>query len=150
MKIQEGEVFAIQTKIGFGFLQYIKPDQFGTEIIRVLEPIKNVNEISQQEVEISERYTIHFVMKAALRRKLIIRTGLFKIPSNYLLPKKAREEHNVRGQFIGWHIIDKETLKRELKNELSKEDLKLPPHGHPNDTLLKEWLENNWKLEDWK
>jgi hypothetical protein len=29
MKIQEGEVFAIQTKTGFGFLQYIKPDQFG-------------------------------------------------------------------------------------------------------------------------
>lgn len=43
MKIQEGEVFAIETRAGFGFLQYIKPDQFGVEIIRVLEPIKNAN-----------------------------------------------------------------------------------------------------------
>ena len=68
MKIQEGEVFAIQTKIGFGFLQYIIPDQFGVEIIRVLEAIKPNNEISQQEVDAPERYTVHFVIKAALRR----------------------------------------------------------------------------------
>ena len=58
--------------------------------------------------------------------------------------------HNVKGQFLGWHIIDQKTLKRELKQELSAEDLKLPPHGHPNDTLLKEWLENDWRLENWK
>ena len=150
MKIQEGEVFAIKTKLGFGFLQYIKPDQFGVEIIRVLEPIKDVNEISQEEVNIPERYTVHFVVKAALRRKLIYRTDVFKIPDNYSIPAKGREPHNVRGEFLGWHITDQKTLKIELKKELSAEDLKLPPHGHPNDTLLREWLETNWRLENWK
>ena len=89
-------------------------------------------------------------MKAALRRKLIMKTGQFKVPENYSLPKKAREKFNVRGEFLGWHIVDQNSLKRELKNELSEDDLKLPPHGHPNDTLLKEWLEGNWRLENWK
>ena len=150
MKIQEGEVFAIKTKLGFGFLQYIKQDQFGVEIIRVLEPIKEVNEIYQEEVNLPERYTVHFVVKAALNRKLIYRTGVFKIPDNYVIPSKGREPHNVRGEFLGWHITDQKTLKKELKKELSFEDLKLPPHGHPNDTLLREWLETNWRLENWK
>ena len=149
MKINEGEVFAIETKVGFGFLQYIKPDQFGVEIIRVLEPIKNANEISQEEVNLPERYTVHFVVKAALRRKLIYRTGIFGIPHNYSVPQKSREMHIVRGQFLGWHIQDQRTLKLELKQELTSEDLKLPPSGHPNDTLLKEWLETNWRLENW-
>jgi hypothetical protein len=150
MKIQEGEVFAIQTKIGFGFLQYIKPDQFGVEIIRVLEPIKQDNEISQQEVDAAERYTVHFVVKAALRRKLIYRTGIFTIPENFRIPERGREKQTVRGEFLGWHITDLKTLKIEKKKELSNEDLKLPPAGHPNDTLLREWLENNWRLENWK
>ena len=150
MKIQEGEVFAIQTNVGFGFLQFIKPDQFGVEIIRVLEPIKDVNEISQQEVNLPERYTVHFVVKPALRRKLIHRTGVFKIPENYRIPEKGREKHTVRGEFLGWHITDLKTLKIEKKSELTPDDLKFPPAGHPNDTLIREWLENNWRLENWK
>lgn len=90
------------------------------------------------------------MLKSALRRKLIYRTGLFSIPNNYSVPAKSREMHNVRGQFLGWHIQDQKTLKLELKQALSKEDLKLPPSGHPNDTLLKEWLETNLRLENWK
>ena len=150
MKIQEGEVFAIRTKIGFGFLQYIKLDQFGVEIIRILEAIKKDNQITQEEIDVPERFTVHFVVKTALRRKLIQRSGVFSIPSNYAVPQKGREPHNIRGQSLGWHIIDQKTLKRELKQQLSSEDLKLPPHGHPNDTLVREWLETNWRLENWK
>jgi len=150
MKIQEGEVFAIQTKLGFGFIQYIKPDQFGVEIVRVLEAIKNENQITQKEVDMPERFSVHFVVKAALRKKLITKTGVFNIPNDYSVPEKGREMHNVRGQFLGWHIVDQKTLKRELKQQLSSEDLKLPPHGHPNDTLLREWLENDWRLENWQ
>ena len=141
MKIHPGEVFAIRTKIGFGFFQFIKLDNLGIEIIRVLESIKQQNEISQEEVDIPERYTVHFVVKAALGKKLIEKTGIFKIPDFYKVPAKAREKHVIRGEFLGWHIVDQQTLKRQLKKELSVEDLKLSPHGHPNDTLLKEYLE---------
>ncbi len=150
MKIQEGEVFAIRTKIGFGFFQYITTGDLGIEIIRILEPIKETNQISQEEVNLKERFSVQFVVKAALRRKLIERCNLFDIPGFYQIPTKARTEHKVRGEFLGWDIVDQKTLKRELKKELSSEDILLSPHGNPNDTLLIERLENNWRLENWK
>lgn len=144
MKFKEGEVFAIRTKIGYGFLQYVTTGDLGIELIRVLEPIKETNQISQEEVNVKERFSVYFVTKAALRKKLIERSGLFTIPNFYQVPTKARTEHNVRGEFLGWHIVDQKTLQRELKQELDAEDVLLSPHGHPNDTLLIEWLENGW------
>jgi hypothetical protein len=143
MKIKEGEVFAIRTKIGFGFFQYVTTSDLGVELIRVLEPIKEANEVSQDEVNLKERYSVHFVVKAALRKKLIERIGMFTIPSHYQIPSKARTEHKVKGDFLGWHIVDQKTLKRESKKELDVEDILLSPHGHPNDTLLIEWLESD-------
>ncbi len=150
MKITEGEVFAIKTKVGYGFFQFVSLGNFAVEIIRVLEPIKDTNFISQAEVNLPERYTLQFIVKAALNRKLIERNGLFEIPNYYQIPTKARSEHIVRGEMLGWHIIDQKTLHRQLKQSLSPKDLLLPPHGIPNDTLLIEWLENNWRLSNWK
>ena len=150
MKLQVGEVFAIQTKIGFGFLQYVDTGNLGIEIVRVLEPIKDTNEINQLEVELPERFTIQFVVKAALRKKILIKTGIFKIPEFYKIPVKARTEHFIRGEFIAWHIVNQQTLKIESKKALSEDDLLISPHGIPNDTLLIERLENNWRLEQWK
>jgi hypothetical protein len=150
MKIKEGEVFSIKTKIGFGFLQYISTSDLGIELVRVLEPIKQTSQITQDEINQKERFSVHFVVKAALRKKIIERTGEFKIPTEYEVPIKARTEHKVRGEFLGWDIVDQKTLKRELKQVLTKDDLSLSPHGHPNDTLLIEWLETNWRLENWK
>ena len=150
MKIKEGEVFEIRTKIGYGFLQYVTTSDLEIELIRVLEPIKESNQISQDEVNVKERFSVHFVVKAALRKKLIERNGLFTIPSHYTVPTKARTEHKVKGEFLDWHIVDQKTLQRELKKELDAEDILLSPHAHPNDTLLIEWLENDWRLENWK
>jgi hypothetical protein len=150
MKIQIGEVFAIKTKIGFGFIQYIETGNLGIEIIRVLEPIKKMNELSQVEIDIPERFTVQFVVKSALRKKIIERTGIFNIPGYYIIPVKARSKHTVRGEFLGWHIVDQLSLKRELKKELTDEELLLPPHGHPNDTLLIEYLESDWRVQNWK
>jgi hypothetical protein len=122
----------------------------GIELIRVLEAIKDSNQILQDEVNVKERYSVHFVVRAALRKKLIERSGLFTIPSHYKVPTKARIEHNVRGESLGWHIVDQKTLQRQFKKELDADDILLSPHSHPNDTLLIEWLENDWRLENWK
>ncbi len=43
MKIQEGEVFAFKTKVGFGFFQFVCRGHLGVELMRVLEPIKQIN-----------------------------------------------------------------------------------------------------------
>jgi hypothetical protein len=149
MKLEIGEVFALKTKIGFGFIQCVGVGNLGIEIIRVLETIKETNEISQSEVDIPGRFTVKFVVKAALRKKILTKTGLFRIPGFFQIPGKARTKHIIRGEFIGWHIVDQLTLKRELKKVLSKDDLLLSPHGIPNDTLLIEYLENDWRLDKW-
>ena len=150
MKIEQGEVFAISTKIGFGFFQFISTSNLGIEIIRVLETVKQSNKISQDDVNITERFTLHFVVKAALRKAVIEKVGMFKIPETYTIPAKGREQHIVRGEFIGWHIIDQKTLRRELKKELTSKEVLIPPYGYPNDTLLKNYIENNFRLENWK
>jgi hypothetical protein len=150
MKINQGDVFAIKTHQGFGFIQFIQVWVHGVELVRVLEPIKESAMVFQTEVDISERFSIQFLVKVAYKRKLIEKVGQFTIPKHYSIPTKARTQHIVRGEFLGWHIVDVQTLKRELKKELSKEDLALSPHGIFNDTLLIEYLEKNWRIEHWR
>lgn len=150
MKLQEGDVFSIKTKIGYGFLQYIKTDSMGINLIRVLEPINDNGQISQPEVDIIERWNIGFPLKAALKRGIIEKIDTFIIPSSFVNSNYARSKHIIRGVFLGWHIVNKINLKRELKKNLSEKDLFLSPHGIMNDTLIIERLENNWRLENWK
>lgn len=150
MKINQGDVFSIKTQMGFGFIQFIQVFEHGIELVRILEPIKEKAEISQNEVDGLERFSIEFLVKTAYKRKLIDKVGQFTIPKGYSIPTKVRTKHNVRGEFLGWHIIEVQTLKRKLKKELSNEDLSLSPHGIFNDTLIIEYLDKNWRLENWK
>lgn len=150
MKVKPGDVFKIKTNIGFGFLQYLETDTLGIEYVRVLEPISINGLITQDGVNHIERWSIGFPLKAAERKKLVEIVGNFEIPQSYVNSKYSRSEHNIRGEFLGWHIIDKSTLKRELKLELNESDVKLPPHGIMNDTLIVERIEQNWRLEEWK
>ena len=150
MKLKKGDVFKIKTKIGFGFLQYIETDTMGIELIRVLEPIKENGEISQVDVDKLERWNIGFPLKVASRKKIIENIGNFKVPKSYVNSEYSRSEHNIRGEFLGWHIVNKSTLKRELKKTLNDRELTLSPSGVMNDTLIIERLEQNWRLENWK
>lgn len=150
MKLIKGDIFRIKTKIGFGFLQYIETDDMDIEFVRILEPIKEDGEISQTEVNQQERWNIGFPLKAATKKNIIEKVGSFEIPSSYVHSEYARSMHKVLGEFLGWHIVHKPTLKRELKKVLSQMDLKLSPHGIMNDTVIIERLEENWRLENWK
>lgn len=150
MKLTKGDVFKIKTNIGFGFLQYVETDKMEVEFVRVLEPIQRTDEISQSEVDQEERWNTGFPLKAAARKKIVERVGTFKIPKSYVQSEYARSQHNVTGEFMGWYIVNKSTLMRELKKNLSDKDLKLSPHGIMNDTLIIQKLEQNWRLENWK
>lgn len=149
MKLNKGDTFRIKTKIGFGFLQYVDTDDMGIEFVRVLEPIKENGKISQSEIDQLERWSIGFPLKAANRKKIIEKVGSFEIPSSYVNSEYARSEHSVRGEFLGWHIVHKSSLKREFKKSLNDKDLMLSPYGIMNDTLIIERLEGNWRLENW-
>tara|TARA_B100001057_G_C22452020_1_gene795459 strand:- start:122 stop:574 length:453 start_codon:yes stop_codon:yes gene_type:complete len=150
MKLIKGDIFRIKTNLGFGFLQYIETNEMGIEFVRILQPIKEDGEISQSEVDQQERWNTGFPLKAATRKKITEKVGSFEIPSSYLYSEYTRSMHNVHGEFLGWHIVHKPTLKRELKKVLNENDLKLSPHGIMNDTLIIERLEENWRLENWK
>jgi len=150
MKLNKGDIFRIRTKSGFGFLQYVETDDMGIELVRILEPIKESGEISQSEVDQLERWNIGFPLKAATRKKITEKVGSFEIPASFVNSEYARSKHNVRGEFLGWHIVHKSSLKRELKKKLDEKDLKLSPHGIMNDTLIIERLEENWRLKNWK
>lgn len=150
MELNSGDIYSIKTNIGYGFLQYVETDEMGIEFIRVLEPINRYEEISQLEVNKTERWNIGFCLKATAKKKIINKIGNFDIPKSFKNPKYARREHVIGDDFLGWHIVNKTTLKTEFKKNLTKKDLKLSPHGIMNDTLIIERLENNWRLENWK
>lgn len=150
MKLDKGDIFRIKTKIGYGFLQYIETDDMKIEFVRVLEPIKENGEITQPEINQVERWNTGFPLKAAIRKKIVEKVGSYEIPDTYVNSDYARSEHNVRGDFLGWHIIHKSSLKRELKKNLNENDLKLSPDGIMNDTLIIERLEGNWRLQNWR
>lgn len=150
MRLTKGDTYSIETKIGFGFLQYVETDSIGIDFVRVLCPINEDEQIDQSGVNQNERWNIGFPLKAAAKRKIISKVGNFEIPNTYFNSEYARSKHIVRSEFLGWHIIHKSSLKRELKKELHKDDLKLSPHGIMNDTLIIEYLEQNWKLENWR
>lgn len=73
----------------------------------------------------------------------------FYSTSGFSKSKFVRTKHNVRGEFLGWHIVNTETWQRQLIESLSSEQKKLSPLGIWNDTLLIENLINYWSLENW-
>jgi len=148
MALEIGDVFSIKVKSGYGFIQFV--GNLDTEIIRVLEPIKETQELSQIEIDIKERFVIGFPLKAALRRKIIDKIAKYDLPRSFKIPFKSRSKFIVRGEFLGWHIVDNKSLKRKLQKQLSKSDLELSPHGIINDSLLITYLETDWRLDNWK
>ena len=60
-----------------------------------------------------------------------------------------RTKHIVRGEFLGWHLVDTETWERKRVKSLSSEQIKLSPWGIWSAPLLIENLVNDWRLENW-
>lgn len=60
-----------------------------------------------------------------------------------------RSEHNIRGSRVGWHIVNTDTWKGQMVNELTPEERLLSPWGIWNDTLLVERLAQKWSLDQW-
>lgn len=149
-KIQKGDVFRIQTNIGFGFLQFIELTQDKLYYIRVLDFISKEGTISQIGVDKAERWCTEFVLNIALHRKIVEKVDSFKIPRKFKVRKYARSKHIIGNEFLGWFIINRKSLKRRLKKKLSRRHIKLSPHGIMNDTYIIERLQESWTLENWK
>lgn len=150
-KIKIGDVFEIETQKGKAYLQYAYLADNGIEVIRVLSGLYSEQpEKVEDVVSEKERYLIYFPLAPAYRRKLVSLVGHFPLPKDFVKPQYMRDIYTVRGEFLGWHIINTETLQRESVKKLSKAQKQLSPWGVWNDTLLKEKLEEGWSLKNWE
>jgi len=147
--IEVGDIFEIDTPNGKAYLHFVYQHPTNCELIRVLpglymEPPDNIEAIATMQ----ERYLVHFPLKAAHRRKIVNKVG-HASPEAYSMPKYMREIHIVREAFLGWLIVDTDTLMRRLVKVLSPEEQQLSSFGIWNDTLLCERLVEGWSLENW-
>jgi len=147
-KIKIGDIFEINTPKGKAYLHYIYSDKTLGELIRVLNGLYTERPENFDKIALNERYMLFFPLKVACNRKIVEKVKYFSAV-NYNMPKYMRAKHSIRGEFLGWHIIDTATWERQLIKDLSKEQIKLSPWGVWNDTLLIEKLVDDWSLEKW-
>lgn len=145
-----GDVFEIKTPKGKAYLHYIYNDKATGELMRVLPELYFERPPGFGELAGSkERYVVFFPLLAANRQKIVEQVGHFPT-TNFGKSRYMRVEHIVRGENLGWHIIETETWHRELVKHLTVEQMKLSPWGIWNATLLIENLVSDWSLEKWR
>ncbi len=148
-KIKIGDIFEIGTPKGKAYLHYIYKDDMTGDLVRVLSGLyaERPFEFDKLATE-KEQYIISFPISTAKKQNIVDIVGYYPA-INFKKPKYMRTEHNVRGEFLGWHIVNTETWKRELVKSLTDEQRKFSPWGIWNDTLLIENLVKGWSLEKW-
>lgn len=149
-KIELGDIFEMSTKRGKAYFQCVKIDKFKGDLIKVFNKLYDERPLSIESItKVTDSYFIGFTISAAYKRKLVEKVGNVTLPKDFELPKYMRDKHVIRGEFLGWHIVDTNSLKRQFVERLSPEQKQLSPIGICNDTMLKEMLERGWNLENW-
>ena len=148
-RAKPGDIFEINTNKGKAYLHYIYNDPHNGDFIRVLPGLYNEKPSNIKElIYEKERSIINFPIKVAYSRKLVEYVDSVSL-DGFSKPQLMRSDHRGPVKFLGWRIVNTDTLKAEFVEELSEEQKKLSPWGIPSYDLLVEHLENDWKLEDW-
>lgn len=142
-KIKLGDVFFLKTSKGYVLMQFIFEDQRIGSLLRVFDVFfEDISKIDFNQ-PLNAKFDLFFPLKFMLKKKMIGKLdGInFKIDS---LPLKMKEPFIVRGEFKGWHIVNIDDWKRELRIDLSEEEEEYSEWGIWNLQLLLERLENDW------
>jgi hypothetical protein len=139
----------IHTPKGKAYLHYIYKDPSLGDLVRILPGIycerpANFDKLAGSNAD----YMVFFPLFAANKQKIVEIVGFYPA-IGFNKPPFMRTDHNVRGEFLGWHIIDTNTWQRKLVPSLSPEQKQLSPWGTWNDTLLIERISENWSLQNW-
>ena len=148
-RITIGDIFEIKTSKGRAYLHYVFKDETNGDLVRVLSGLhSNRPENVEQLASTDECFFVFFPLSAANKRKIVEKIGHYE-GVIYKKPEYMRIEHSVKGEFLGWHIVNTDTWHRELVKVLDDSQKKLSPWGIWNDTLLIERLEEGWTLDNW-
>ena len=147
--IKLGDIFEIKTTKGYAYLHFIYKDKETGDLVRVLHGLHSKRPIDFNDLAShQEQFMVFFPLSFANKKNIVEFVGSYPA-DEFEKPKFMRIEHFVRGEFIGWHIINTDTWQRQLTQALSPEQKKLSPWGVWNDTLLIESLENDFSLATW-
>lgn len=151
-KVEYGDVFKISLTNGCGFIQCVKEaPKAECEIIRAIQGIyyeKDFDDI-YRIVTKNELCFLQLPVKYAIRQKFLAPVGKFPVPNESKAPRFFRTEHMKGSEFIGWHIVDSETLQRKLVKKLSPEERQLSEWGIISIPDLIEKIETGWTPEIW-
>ena len=149
-RVKLGDIFEIKTSKGYAYFHYVYKDNQLGQLIKVLTKIYDQRPASFNDLitNNNECFLLFFPVSAALKNNIIEKADNYVV-SNFKKPKQMRTEHHIKGEFLGWDIIDTDTWKRKFTKKLSRSQKKLSPWGIWNDTLLIERLEEGWNLENW-
>lgn len=148
-KIEIGDVFEIQTKKGFAYIQcrFFHPKWL--ELVRVLPGLyKKRPEDFAQLVGQPDLYEVFFMLKASYRDGMVKKVAHFDVDG--FKPEYMRNSIIIRNVFYGWNIVNTDNLHRKHVLMLNNEESKLSPFGIWNPALLIQRLEEGWNLENWQ
>lgn len=144
-----GDVYAIETKKGPGFFQFVKKNKLMGSLIRVF-PLEDPARTLENWAELIERETnfwVFFAVDTALRKGLVVKVGHSAVPLHARETPlfRAGIPHPSTRKVGNWWLWDGE--KSWQIGELTPEQRKLPIRAAWNDTLLRERLEAGWLPE---
>lgn len=151
VKIKVGDIFEIKTPKGNAYLHYVYKDNLTGDLIRILPGTYAVTPSETELLNLAqakELYVVFFPLAYAYKQGIVQKVGSYGI-DNFIRPRYMRTKHMVRGEFLGWHIVDTSTWQRQLVKKLTSDQLKLNPWGLWNDTLLVERITEGWMPEKW-
>jgi hypothetical protein len=149
-KNQIGDVFEITTNKGLGYFQCVNTHKTKGELIIVFNKLYSEEQKDLELIiSVPDYYFYNFPLIYAWKRKLVRIVGNCSIPQKIEIPLFMRDKHIIRGEFLGWHIINTETLQIQLVQNLNEEQKNLSQFGIINDTFLKERLEAGWSPRNW-
>ena len=148
-RINPGEIFEIKTSKGLAYLHYFHLDSNKISWLRVLPGLYTERPDNLEELAATkEKYIVQFMIGIAYHRKYVEKVGFYPVDS-FEKPLLMRSPEWRKGEFLGWYIINTDTLYRNLFKELTSEQKQLSDWGIWSYPLLLDRLENNLSLESW-
>jgi hypothetical protein len=143
-----GDIIEIKTAKGLAYAQLIHRRRPEGSLIRVLTPLlSSPPEHLDVLAAMGDRFLTFFPVGAAVNRGIARYVGNVAVPDKYkeVPPMRAPGGRTPRGKVMNWWLL--EGGKERRVDELTEEQKRWSIAGVINDTLLIEFIEEDWRPE---